>query len=82
MLISTITSKGQLTVPVAIRKVMGVKASDKVIFKRKGKKIFVEKLPSLDSLFGSLSNPNVKPLTISQMKRLLEKEMFGKNDIA
>ena len=82
MLTSTVTIKGQVTVPAPIRKMMGVKPSDKVVFIKRGSKIFFEKLPSIDSLFGSLSNPKVKTLTISRMKKLSEEEMFGKNDIA
>lgn len=76
MLISTITSKGQLTLPAELRRELGVKPSDRVVFVKKNGDVLIQKIPTLDSLFGSLSNPKVKPLTVSQMNKLVEKGMF------
>ena len=39
MEIAKITSKGQITIPIAIRKALGVKDGDKVLFVRDGDKI-------------------------------------------
>ncbi|KKQ42591.1 MAG: hypothetical protein US60_C0015G0002 [Microgenomates group bacterium GW2011_GWC1_37_8] len=82
MLTSTITRKGQLTLPVRLRRELEIKPSDKVVFIKRKDKIYIEKLATIDDLFGSLSNPKVKPLSIAEMKRSVEKGMFSKNDIA
>ena len=82
MLTSTVTRKGQLTLPAKLRKELNIKPSDKVVFVKKGRDITIQKLPSIDSLFGSLANPKVKPLSISEMNRIVEKRMFSKDDIA
>ena len=82
MLTSTVTRKGQLTLPAKLRKELNIKPSDKVVFTKEKDKIYIEKLPSIDELFGSLKNPNVKPLSISEMNRMVEKGMFSKDDIA
>ncbi|MBI2103718.1 AbrB/MazE/SpoVT family DNA-binding domain-containing protein [Candidatus Woesebacteria bacterium] len=73
MLASTVTTKGQVTIPAKIRRITGIKPSDKVVFKMSEDKVIIEKVPSLDSLFGSLANPRVKPLSISAMNKLSEK---------
>lgn len=39
MELAKITSKGQITIPVAIRKALGVKDGDKVLFVQEGDKI-------------------------------------------
>ncbi|OGM32750.1 hypothetical protein A3D01_01080 [Candidatus Woesebacteria bacterium RIFCSPHIGHO2_02_FULL_39_13] len=78
MFISTVTSKGQLTLPASIRKNMRIKTSDKVIFIREGKRIFIQKLLPISSLFGALSNPGVTPLPQEEMDKLLERGIFEK----
>ncbi|MDD3410436.1 MAG: AbrB/MazE/SpoVT family DNA-binding domain-containing protein [Eubacteriales bacterium] len=50
MEIAKITSKGQITIPVAIRKALGVKDGDKVLFVQDGGKITLVNA-SLDALF-------------------------------
>ncbi len=82
MLTSTVTRKGQLTLPAKLRKELDIKPSDKVVFVKKGRDITIQKLPSIDSLFGSLANPKVKSLSISEMNKMIEKGMFSKDDIA
>jgi AbrB family looped-hinge helix DNA binding protein len=39
MELAKITSKGQITIPVAIRKALGVKDGDKVLFMQEGEKV-------------------------------------------
>ncbi len=39
MELAKITSKGQITIPVAIRKLLGVKDGDKVLFVQEGNKV-------------------------------------------
>lgn len=54
--ISTITSKGQVTVPVEIRRALGLKPQDKIIFRVVQGKVEVEPLPmTLEEAYGSVS---------------------------
>ena len=39
MELAKITSNGQITIPVAIKKVLGVKNGDKVLFRQEGEKV-------------------------------------------
>lgn len=77
MYTATITSKGQVTLPSKVREKMRAKAGDRVVFEMTNGKFVVEKLQPIDSVFGSLANPKVKPLTDRQMKKLIEKGMFS-----
>lgn len=53
---STLTSKGQLTVPKDVRERLGLKRGDRVVFEFEGDsvRLKVEKRSSLDELRGSL----------------------------
>jgi AbrB family looped-hinge helix DNA binding protein len=53
------TSKGQITIPVGVRRELGLVAGDRVRFLRKGKRVLIEpvvELP-LKSMFGVLKAP-------------------------
>lgn len=41
MELAKITSKGQITIPVAIRRLLGVKDGDKVVFVEQGNRVFM-----------------------------------------
>ena len=51
---SSVTSKGQVTVPVDIRRELGIKPGGKVRFVRKGKQVVIEAVEEqpISSLFG------------------------------
>lgn len=59
---TTITQKGQVTIPAPIRKALGLKRGDQVQFtlKKKAAQIKAAKRFSIMSLYGSLK-PKVKP---------------------
>lgn len=59
MLTSNVTSKGQVTVPVSLRRDLGIKPGGKVRFLRKGKQVIIEAAndPPLSSVFGMLKAP-------------------------
>ena len=59
MLTSNLTRKGQVTIPVGVRRELGLKPGDKVRFVRAGKRVTIEAVvePPLDSLFGVLKAP-------------------------
>lgn len=70
MLDSTITSKGQVTIPLALRNSLGLKAGDKIQFVRKGDEITLrrKKKYTLEDLFGCLPKPK-RALTIEEMNQ-------------
>lgn len=51
-LFSTITSKGQVLIPVSIRRSLNLKSLDRLTFKIVGSKILVEKAASTDEMLG------------------------------
>jgi len=57
---AAVTSKGQITIPVEIRKSMGLKAQDRVVFTRleDGTTVMRAKTRSLSGLAGSLPRPS------------------------
>lgn len=54
MSITTITKKGQITIPVAVRKALSLKERDKVIVRTEGKRAVIEKAISASDLKGSI----------------------------
>lgn len=56
---SNVSPKGQVTVPAAMRKALGIKPGGKVRFIRKGKQVLIEAYeePPISSLFGILKAP-------------------------
>ena len=57
--ISTVTSKGQVTVPIEIRRVLGLKPQDKIVFRMVGDKVEVGPLPmTLEEAYGSVKSLN------------------------
>ena len=57
---STITSKGQITLPAEVRRYMDLKEGDRILFVRDAERVTIEKLPlntPSEEVFGSLSRP-------------------------
>ena len=52
MELAKITSKGQITIPAAIRKILGVKDGDKILFVQDGTKVVMMNA-SVDALLGA-----------------------------
>lgn len=61
--IATVTTKGQVTIPSAVRDQLGISPQDKIIFRvGEGSRVEIERLPmSLEEAYGS-----VAPLTAYQ----------------
>jgi AbrB family looped-hinge helix DNA binding protein len=66
---AAVTSKGQITIPADIRRAMGLKAKDRVVFTvmPDGTTVMRPKTRSIVSLKGMLKNPG-KKAPISSMK--------------
>lgn len=81
---TTITQKGQVTIPAPIRKVLGLKRGDQVKFiitKKKEVKVKPAKRFSIMSLYGSLK-PKVKPKLTGQRLIKWEEQAWPKAAVA
>jgi len=72
--IRTVTTKGQVTIPIEIRRLLGVKPQDKVVFQiRDGKVELHPVIVTLEDAFGSIL-PLKKPLAHDKMRHVIEEE--------
>jgi AbrB family looped-hinge helix DNA binding protein len=55
-----ITSKGQVTLPKAVRDALGIKEGDEVVFRVEGKRAVLARTPKLLELAGSVAVPAAK----------------------
>ena len=69
MALATLTSKGQVTIPKAIRNSLHLHAGDKIEFViTEGKKAFFRPVArKVDDVFGRLHKPGRKPVSIDKM---------------
>lgn len=74
--IVTITSQGQITVPAAFRRLLGIDQYRKASVRTEDNKIVIEPIPELMSLAGSLQNKAIKDKTIEEVIKL-EEEAIG-----
>jgi len=77
---SKITSKGQITIPRAVRNKLNLKTGDKVDFKiRDGEVMLVPVSKETLEVFGILSRDNQKAVTIEHMNETIKKRMRKSN---
>ena len=67
---AAVTSKGQITIPVEVRRAMGLKAQDRVVFTLlpDGTTVMRAKTRSLDELAGVLKQPRARKVSIRKMR--------------
>ena len=71
-IISTITSKGQVTIPAEVRKYLGIKTNDRIAFvidSEGSVRLRVPRYPDIASLRGAAGSLN-KPLSWQQMQEI------------
>jgi antitoxin PrlF len=76
MIISTISSKGQVTIPKKIREFLQLGTYDKIVFipMEKGKVLITSKQNPAKALFGMLKHRRLKkPVSIEEMKSSIRK---------
>ena len=82
-IVSTITSKGQVTVPAEVRKYLGLATNDKIAFvidDEGGVRIRVPRYPTIASLRGAAGRLK-KPLSWQEMQRVAYEDRFkAKNE--
>lgn len=55
-----VTSKGQITVPKAVREALGIKEGDEVVFRVEGNRAVLARTPDFLSLAGTIRVPAAK----------------------
>lgn len=66
-----VTSKGQLTVPKAIRDLLSIREGDEVVFIPDGKRVIMERIPGKvpsSMVFGRLHRPGMQPLDFEKAR--------------
>ena len=75
---STVTQKGQVTIPLAVRQALGIKPHDRVLFRVTNGR--VELLPSpmtLESVYGAVK-PLTRPENFREARRIAREERLTK----
>lgn len=75
---STITQKGQVTIPFFIRQKMALETGSKVSFILENEKIIVSPLPSFFDFKGSVKSK--KPFNIKKMREQVKKNLASSYD--
>lgn len=57
---ATVTSKGQVTIPKAVRDALGIRAGDELIFRVEGDRALLARTPDLLALAGTIRVPAAK----------------------
>jgi AbrB family looped-hinge helix DNA binding protein len=69
MLHSTVTSKGQTTIPEKIRKALGIKPGDKLQYEVEGDYATIRVHPGLRSLRGVLASKKGKGMSFAEIRQ-------------
>lgn len=79
MPVSTLTVKGQTTIPKKIRKHLKIQPGDKIDFviEKSGKVILEPATLDAKELEGILHTPGIKPVSIEDMKKVIKKRFSG-----
>jgi antitoxin PrlF len=69
---STLTQKGQVTIPVEVRAILGLKPKDRVVFEVEGDRATLKRAPSkVSRWFGSIT-PGQKPEDFQRLREEFE----------
>jgi antitoxin PrlF len=77
-IISTISSKGQVTIPAEVRKYLGIKTNDKISFVIDDEgvvRLRVPRYPTIASLRGAAGRLN-KPLSWQEIQKIAQEDRF------
>ena len=75
-ILSTLTSKGQVTIPVEVRRLLGLKTKDKIAFVIEDEgsvRLAVPRYPNIASLRGAAGSMK-KPLSWPQMRQIARED--------
>lgn len=71
--IVSITSQGQITIPAAFRRLLGLNQYQKASVRTEDNKIIVESIPDINKLGGLLQNRTIKDKNIDEIIKLENK---------
>jgi len=76
MALATLTNKGQVTVPKAIRTSLGIHSGDKLEFviTDTGEALLIPVTKRVDEVFGILHKPGRKPVSIEEMDAAIKQK--------
>lgn len=74
-IVSSVTSKGQVTIPVEVRRLLGVKPRDKVSFLVDGDKVRITRRESVVARTAGILKSNKSAPTIEEMTEAAERGM-------
>jgi antitoxin PrlF len=80
MLHSTVTSKGQTTIPGGIREALGIKPGDKLEYAVEGDRATIRVHPGTRSLKGALASRKGRGMSFSQIRAAAAKAARGGNE--
>jgi len=69
MLHSTVTSKGQTTIPEKIRAALRIEAGDRLEYQLEGDRVTIRVHPGIRSLKGALANAKGKGMSFAQIRK-------------
>lgn len=78
MTYSTITSRGQTTLPVAVRRALDLKAGDRIIYEIQGDSVVVRPHSGAMAVFGSLKPPADKKDVPFKEARAVARDAWAK----
>lgn len=70
MLHSTVTTKGQTTIPGEVREALGIKAGDRLQYSVEGDRVIVRRHPGIRSLEGALRSDKGKNLSFAEIRKI------------
>jgi len=76
---STLTTKGQTTIPREIRKLLGLKENDRILYEVENGKVAIKPAPSVHELYGifkSRIRHKGPPLTKAQMRAAVKRDLI------
>ena len=77
MALATLTNKGQVTIPKAVRESLGLHSGDKLEFVivENGKACIRPVTKKVDDVFGRLYKPEKKPVSVEEMDEKIRQKM-------
>lgn len=73
---TTVTQKGQATIPAPIRKILGIKSNSKIIIELKGNEASIKPVADFFEMKGSVKSD--KPFDIEAMERAVQDAIINK----
>lgn len=73
-MVSKVTSKGQATIPLRVRRTLGLRSGDAVAFRLEGKKVELSKARAMDLVFAQATEKTLAPEWLSKQ----DDDAYGK----